>query len=120
MMVSRMIFAISLINSESCTSLAGLANISDTSPPSTTPNNIVMDPALSTTADKAVKAIFPFLRELSEIKWWTDLLAAWINFEVEGPPKSASFFYILILICSQLVNYSDYQLTIALVKWLYG
>ena len=71
-------------------------NISGTSPSSTTPNNIIMDVALSTTADKAVKAILPFLKELSNDEWWTGLLAAWINFEVEGPPKSVSFFYILI------------------------
>lgn len=80
--------------------MAGPLNISSTSPgspSSTTHNNIVMDLALSTTADKAVKVILPFLKELSEAEWWTGLLAAWINFEVEGPPKSVSSFYILIL-----------------------
>lgn len=91
-----MLFAIALINPGSCTSLAGLMNISGTSPSSTTPNNIVMDLALLTTVDKAVKVIFPFLKELSNDEWWTGLLAAWISFEVEGPPKSVSSFYILI------------------------
>jgi len=91
-----MIFAISLINSKPCASLAGLMNISGTSPSSPTPNNTILDLSLSTTADKAVKAILPFLKELSNDEWWTGLLAAWINFEVEGPPKSVSSFYILI------------------------
>jgi hypothetical protein len=54
-----------------------------------------MDLALGTTADKAVKAILPFLKELSKDEWWSDLLAAWINFEAKGPPKSVGFFYIL-------------------------
>jgi len=45
---------------------------------------------LATTADKAVKAILPFLQELCNEDWWTGLLAAWINFEDEGPPKSVS------------------------------
>jgi hypothetical protein len=96
-MVSHMIFAIALINSKSCASLTGLMNESGTSSSSTTPNDIVMDLALSTSADKAVKAILPFLKELSEVEWWTGLLAAWIDFEVEGPPKSVSSFYVLIL-----------------------
>ena len=99
-MVSRMIFATSLINSETCASLAGLSNISGTSPSlptpttPTTPNNI-LDLSLSTTADKAVKAILPFLKELSETDWWTGLLTAWINFEAKGPLKSVSSFDIL-------------------------
>ena len=54
-----------------------------------------MDLALATTANKAVKAILPFLKELSKDDWWTDLLAAWINFEAKGPPKSVGFSYIL-------------------------
>jgi hypothetical protein len=91
-----MTFAFSLINSELCASLAGLATISHTTPSSTTPTNIVIDLALSSTVDKAVKAIHPFLKELSEVDWWTDLLAAWINFEAEGPPKSVSFYNILL------------------------
>ena len=69
------------------------------SPSSTTPNNIVMDLSFSTTADKAVKAVLPFLKELSDTEWWTGLLVAWINFEGDGPPKSVSsfkFIYILI------------------------
>ena len=82
-----MMFAVSLLNS--CSSLAATTNISGTS---AIPNSIVMDLALSATADKAVKAILPFLKELSEVEWWTGLLAAWINFEVKGPPKSASSF----------------------------
>ena len=74
-----------------------MTNVSGTSP-STTLNNIEMDIALqvATTADKAVKAILPFLNELSNDEWWTHLLAAWIKFEVEGPPKVVSLFYILI------------------------
>ena len=52
-----------------------------------------MDLALATTVDKAVKAILPFLKNLSEVDWWTRLLAAWIKFEAEGPPKSVSGFY---------------------------
>ena len=57
-----------------------------------------MDIALpvATKADKAVKAILPFLNELSNDEWWTRLLAAWIKFEVKGPPKVVSLFYILI------------------------
>ena len=95
-MVSRMIFPISLINSETCASLAGLANISGTSPSSATPNDIVIDLSLSTTADKAVRAILPFLKEVSETDWWTGLLAAWMSFEAEGPLKLVSSFDILI------------------------
>jgi hypothetical protein len=119
-MVSRMIFSIFLINSQSCASLAGQATtISGTSPSSTMQNNTIKDLALSTIADKSVKAIIPFLKELSEVEWWTCLLEAWINFESEGPPKSVSSIY-FNLICSQLLYYSDCQLTIALVKLLYG
>ena len=55
-----------------------------------------MDLALANTADKAVKAILPFLKELSNDDWWTRLIAAWIKFEVDGPPKSVSSFYLLI------------------------
>ena len=76
--------------------MAGPTNISGTSLSSTTPNNIVLDLALLTTADKAMKAILPFLKELSDVDWWTGLLAAWIQFEVEGPLKLVSSFYILI------------------------
>lgn len=67
------------------------AGISE-SPSSTTSDKILMDLALATTTDKAVKSIFPFLKELSDEKWWTGLLAAWIKFEVKGPPKSVSSF----------------------------
>jgi hypothetical protein len=95
-MVSRMLFAIALTNSKFCASVAGQTNKSGTSPSSTTLNNIVMDLALSTAADKAVKAVLPFLKDLSEAEWWTGLLAAWIGFEIEGPPKSVSSFCILI------------------------
>ena len=49
-----------------------------------------MNLTLAMTADKAVKAILPFLQELSNEQWWTDLLAAWINFEDKGPLKSVS------------------------------
>ena len=90
-----MILAVPIINS--CASLADPTNVSDTSPSSTTPDTIVFDLTLaSTTADKAVKAILPFLKDLSDDQWWTGLLAAWIGFEVEGPPKSVSSFDILI------------------------
>jgi hypothetical protein len=65
-------------------------DISGTSPSSSNSDN--MDLALATTADKAVKAIIPFLKELSNDKWWTALLAAWIKFEAKGPPKSVSSF----------------------------
>jgi hypothetical protein len=71
--------------------LAGATNISGTSASSTaTTPNIAMDLALAPSVDKAVKAILPFLKELSEVDWWTGLLAAWIKFEAEGPPKSVS------------------------------
>ena len=86
-----MVFAVSLLNYFS--SSAAATNISGTSP---TPDNIVVDLALSSTADKAVKAILPFLKELSEADWWTGLLAAWINFEVKEPPKSVRSFLLLI------------------------
>jgi hypothetical protein len=77
--------------------LAGATDISGSSASSTgTTPNIAMDLALPTTVDKAVKAILPFLKELSEVDWWTRLLAAWIKFEAEGPPKSVSAFYQLI------------------------
>jgi ABC-type phosphate/phosphonate transport system substrate-binding protein len=88
-MVSHMI-AIALINYKSCASLTGCTNESGSSSSSTTSNNIVMDIVSSSSADKAVKAILPFLKELSEVDWWTGLLVAWIEFEVEGPPKSVS------------------------------
>ena len=55
-----------------------------------------MDLALSTTVNKAVKVILPFLKELSVAEWWTGLLTAWIKFEIEGPPKLVGFLYILI------------------------
>ena len=51
------------------------------------------DLPLSTIADKSVKAIIPFLKELSEVDWWTCLLEAWIKFEGEGPPKSVSSIF---------------------------
>jgi hypothetical protein len=51
---------------------------------------------LATTADKAVKAILPFLQELSDEEWWTGLLAAWINFEEQGPLKTVSWLKIFI------------------------
>ena len=74
--------------------MAGETNISGSSASSTgTTPNIAMDLALATTVDKAVKAILPFLKNLSEVDWWTRLLAAWIKFEAEGPPKSVSGFY---------------------------
>jgi hypothetical protein len=74
--------------------LAGETNISCSSASSTgTTPNIAMDLALATTVDKAVKAILPFLKDLSEVDWWTRLLAAWVKFEAEGPPKSVSAFY---------------------------
>ena len=88
-MVSHMI-AIALINYKSCASLAGCTNGSGSSSPSTTSNDIAMDNVSSSSADKAVKAILPFLKELSKVEWWTGLLAVWIEFEVEGPPKSVS------------------------------
>jgi hypothetical protein len=77
-----------------CSFLAGSANISK----STLPNKIVMDLTLASTADKAVKAILPFLKEVSNDEWWTCLLVAWIDFEVRGPPKSVSRLYIYIYI----------------------
>jgi hypothetical protein len=95
-------------------------DISGTSTSSTTSNNNLIDLSLASTADKAVKTILPFFKELSEEKWWTDLLAAYINFEVKGPPKSVSSFLKISLVCSQLIYYSDSQITIVLVKSLYG
>jgi len=65
---------------------------SGTSPVSTTSKNIAMDLILPT-ADKAVKAILPFLEGLSKDKWWTVLLETWVNFEVKGAPKSVSSFF---------------------------
>ena len=56
----------------------------------------MMDLALSTTVDKAMKVILPFLKEFSLAEWWTGLLTAWIDFEVEGPPKLVGFLYTLI------------------------
>jgi hypothetical protein len=79
-----------------------------------------MDLVFTTTADKAVKAILPFLKELSKEEWWNRLLDSWINFEVKGPPKSVILFYFILFSCSHLSYYSDSQLTIALVRWLYG
>lgn len=78
------------------------------------------DLALVTTADKAVKAILPFLKEISKDGWWTGLLAAWIDFEDKGPAKYVSSFLIYLVLWSQLIYYSDCQLTIAMVKLLYG
>jgi len=63
-------------------------------PSSTSPDTFAMNLALAT-ADRAVKSIYPFFKELSEDEWWTDLLAAWIKFEAKGPPKSVGFLYIL-------------------------
>jgi len=68
-------------------SATGTTNISSSSSAPTTPDKIPMDLTLTTTADKAVKAILPFLKELSNDDWWTRLIAAWIKFEVDGPPK---------------------------------
>jgi hypothetical protein len=86
---SDIIYFIFLLVINSCASLTDLMDISGTSSSSTTSENIV---SLANTADKAVKAILPFLKELSDEKWWTGLLAAWIDFEVKGPPKSVSSF----------------------------
>jgi hypothetical protein len=56
------------------------------------PDNMVVDLALPATADK-VKAILPYLKEISNADWWTGLLAAWIDFEDKVPAvKSVSFF----------------------------
>jgi hypothetical protein len=92
MMVSRYDICSLFINTG--TSSAGPTNVSGSSPSSTSPNTFAMNLALAT-ADKAVKSIYPFFKELSESNWWTDLLAAWIDFEAKGPPKSVGFFYIL-------------------------
>jgi hypothetical protein len=98
--------------------LAGLANISSGTSPSA---KIVIDLALGTTADKAVKAILPFFKELSNDERWIGLLSAWIKFEDGGPPKSVSFFYIdFYLVYFSTYIFSDCQLTIVLVKLLYG
>ena len=86
-----MTFAFSLFNFCSC--LADATIISGTLAPSTTPDNIELDLALETTANKAVKVILPFLKELSNEGWWNCLLESWINFEVKGPPKSVIFLY---------------------------
>ena len=89
-----------LIFENSCSFLAGSTNISKSTPP----NKIVMDLTLASTADKAVKAILPFLKEVSIDEWWTGLLVAWIDFEVKGPPKSVSCLYIYTyLIFSQII-----------------
>jgi hypothetical protein len=88
---SAIIFTIFLLVIDCCASLAGPMDISRNSS-STTSDNILIDLPLATTADKAMKMIFPFLRKLSDEKWWTGLLAAWIKFEAIGPPKSVSFF----------------------------
>jgi hypothetical protein len=57
----------------------------------------------ATMADKAVVAILPFLKEISNDKCWTDLISNWIHFEVENPPKAVSaiaiLFYFHIYIC---------------------
>ena len=76
--------------------MAGTIDISGTLPPFTTSENIAMDLILATSADKAVKAILPFLKELSNDKWWTALLEAWVKFEAKGPPKLVSSFFIFI------------------------
>ena len=52
-------------------------------PPSTTSDNISMDVILANPADKAVKAILPFLKELSSDLWWTDLLEVWIDLKTK-------------------------------------
>ena len=72
------------------------------------------------TADKAVKAILPFFQELSNEQWWTDLLAAWINFEDKGPPKSVSCLKIVYWYVFSPNIFSDCQLTIILLRFLYG
>ena len=62
-MVSPICYFLSFFQKKnnSCASLEDPTNISLTPPSSTTPDNIVMDLALPTTADKAVKVILPFL-----------------------------------------------------------
>ena len=70
--------------------------------PSTTSNDIPMDVILANPADKAVKSILPFLKELSSDLWWTDLLEVWIDFENKGPPKSVSFFFFIIIYIHKL------------------
>jgi len=50
----------------------------------------------ATMADKAVVAILPFLKEISNDKCWTDLISNWIHFEVENPPKAVSAMSILL------------------------
>jgi len=94
-MVSLFIHVASLLIN-SYLSSSGTTNISGSTSAPTTPNNIAMDLALATTADKAVKAILPFLKELSNDDWWTRLIAAWIKFEADGPPKLVSSLYPLI------------------------
>lgn len=98
--------------------MAGLENISSATSPS---SKMVVDLALGTTADKAVKAILPFLKEVSNDEWWSALLSAWIDFEERGPPKSVSFFYIdCYLVYFSTYIFSDCQLIIVQVKLLYG
>ena len=94
--VMTRIFAVSFINSGSYSALAGATDVSGTPPPSTTLDNITKEIALETTTDKAVKAILPFLKELSNNEWWNLLLASWISFEAKGPPKLVNLFYKLI------------------------
>lgn len=77
--------------------MAGLTNTSGMPSSSTSAlNNMVMDLALPATADK-VKAILPYLKEISNANWWTGLLAVWIDFEDKEPAeKSVSCFFIFI------------------------
>ena len=94
--VMTQIFAVSFINSGSYSALAGATDVSGSPPPFTTLNNITKEIALETTTDKDVKAILPFLKELSNDEWWNQLLASWISFEAKGPPKLVNLFYKLI------------------------
>jgi hypothetical protein len=77
--------------------LAGPTNTSGIPSASTSAhNNMVIDLALPGTADK-VKAILPYLKEISSVDWWTGLLAVWIDFEDKEPAeKSVSSFFIFI------------------------
>ena len=77
--------------------MVNISAIGTPPPPSITSDNIPMDVILANPADKAVKSILPFLKELSSDLWWTDLLEVWIDFENKGPPKSVSFYLFILL-----------------------
>lgn len=53
--------------------------------------------------DKAVANILPYLKSISTNNCWTDLIANWLLFEQENPPRTVRVFVIKCFGVNQLI-----------------